>query len=396
MKLGELIRTKINSLDPRRAPDEEFALCSISAYDEGIPEILKGKEIGSSKKVLLNGDVVISRIVPHIRRVWVVPNIEDKRVLGSGEWIVFNSEKVDSNYLRSFLLSDTFHRKFMQTVKGVGGSLLRADPKQTANIQIPLPPLSIQKKIAEVLDKADAIRKRSRQILAKYDQLAQSVFLEMFGDPVKNEKGWKLLSLSDFGSFKNGLNYNKDDEGVEIRCLGVSDFKSNYNISDIEQLSMIKLSDQPSKEYLLKDGDLVFVRSNGNKDLVGRCVSIYPGTYRVSFSGFCIRFRIEREGLLTTYLSQLFRNMNFKAQMLNGGRGANIQNINQKILSTLNLPVPSIALQNQFASIIEQIEKQKAQTRLELDRAEELYQSLLQRAFKGELEFVQETLETIS
>ena len=273
---------------------------------------------------------------------------------------------------------------------------MRADPKQTANIQIPLPPLSIQKKIAEVLDKADAIRKRSRQILAKYDQLAQSVFLEMFGDPVKNEKGWKLLSLSDFGSFKNGLNYNKDDEGVEIRCLGVSDFKSNYNISDIEQLSMIKLSDQPSKEYLLKDGDLVFVRSNGNKDLVGRCVSIYPGTYRVSFSGFCIRFRIEREGLLTTYLSQLFRNMNFKAQMLNGGRGANIQNINQKILSTLNLPVPSIALQNQFASIIEQIEKQKAQTRLELDRAEELYQSLLQRAFKGELEFVQETLETIS
>ena len=102
VKLGELIRTKINSLDPRRAPDEEFALCSISAYDEGIPEILKGKEIGSSKKVLLNGDVVISRIVPHIRRVWVVPNIEDKRVLGSGEWIVFNSEKVDSNYLRSF------------------------------------------------------------------------------------------------------------------------------------------------------------------------------------------------------------------------------------------------------------------------------------------------------
>ncbi|WP_373495501.1 restriction endonuclease subunit S [Aquiflexum sp.] len=268
---------------------------------------------------------------------------------------------------------------------GNGATFKELSKSKVENVLIPLPALPTQQKIAAVLDKADAIRKRSQQILVKYDQLAQSVFLDMFGDPVKNEKGWEVKPLGIFGSFKNGLNYSKDDSGFEIKCIGVGDFKSKYQIDDFMGLSSISISALPSKDFLLKDGDLVFVRSNGNQELVGRCVAVYPKSETVSFSGFCIRFRLGSNDLSTVYLTQLFRNSRFKKAMLNGGRGANIQNINQQILSNLKINVPPFNLQNQFASIISQIEKQKAQTQLELNRAEELYQSLLQRAFTGEL-----------
>lgn len=297
-----------------------------------------------------------------------------------------NSNNLNLNYFYYVMTTFDFTEGGVQAVMGK-----TLNKKSLSKIQIPLPPLHIQQKIAEVLDKADAIRKRSPLILQRYDQLAQSTFLDMFGDPVKNEKEWEVRKLGDFGSFKNGLNYGKDDYGFEIKCIGVGDFKSKYEIDNFNEINSIKLSSQPSQDYLLRDGDLVFVRSNGNKDLVGRCVAVYPGAENVSFSGFCIRMRIEDEALLTVYLTQLFRNSVFKIGMLSGGRGANIQNINQQILSNLKLQIPPIHLQNQFATIIEQIEKQKAQTQQELNRAEELYQSLLQRAFKGEL-FREETV----
>jgi len=127
--LGDLMASRVPSLDPSKYPKEVFELWSIPAFDTGQPEITEGANIGSSKKCVEPNDVLLSRIVPHIRRAWVVSKSQNEmRQLASSEWIVFRDESFYPDYLRHALTSDSFHSRFMQTVAGVGGSLLRARP----------------------------------------------------------------------------------------------------------------------------------------------------------------------------------------------------------------------------------------------------------------------------
>ena len=99
--------------------------------------------------------------------------------------------------MRWVLVGDVFHSDFMRTVSGVGGSLLRARPAEVFKIQIPLPPLAEQKRIAGILDAADALRAKRREALAQLDTLIQSTFLDMFGDPVTNPMRWHVGRLED-------------------------------------------------------------------------------------------------------------------------------------------------------------------------------------------------------
>lgn len=294
-----------------------------------------------------------------------------------------NKEDLYILFFKYFLQSDGFKSQLVKLI--TGSAQLNFGPSHIKKIKIPLPPLPQQQKIAAILDAADAVRQNDKVLVAKYDELTQALFLDMFGDPVSNPKGWVLVSLSQYGSFKNGLNFNKNESGISLKYLGVGDFKSKSRIDDIENLSNIELNSLPNTGYLLKDGDLVFVRSNGNKALVGRCIEVYPKETKLTFSGFCIRYRVTSSLIKPTYLAQLFRNKSFKTLMLQSGQGANIQNINQQILSGIDVPLPPIELQNQFVERISLIEEQKTIAQASLLKSEELFNSLLQKAFKGEL-----------
>jgi type I restriction enzyme S subunit len=123
--VGEIMLSKSGSVDPSNFPDEAFDLYSIPAYDAGQPEVVLGREIGSAKQVVQPGDTLLSRIVPHIRRAWVVGNNRGRRIIASGEWIVFRSDRFNPSYLSHLLIAEPFYARFMQTVSGVGGSLLK-------------------------------------------------------------------------------------------------------------------------------------------------------------------------------------------------------------------------------------------------------------------------------
>ena len=122
--LDEFMVKRGGSVDPSRFVNETFELFSIPAFDTGIPEIVEGRNIGSSKKCIEPNDILLSKIVPHIRRCCVVPPKRKYRQIASGEWIQFRSDQLYSQYLKFFLISDTFHWQFMHTVSGVGGSLI--------------------------------------------------------------------------------------------------------------------------------------------------------------------------------------------------------------------------------------------------------------------------------
>lgn len=245
-----------------------------------------------------------------------------------------------------------------------------------------LPPFDEQRKIAAVLDKVSDLIAKRRQQLDKLDLLVKARFVEMFGDPVSNPYHWNMKGLLQLGDCKNGMNFHSNDIGVNIHCLGVGDFKNLSCISDTSKLPIISLRDMPSEEYILKDGDIVFVRSNGNKALVGRSLVVYPATIPTTFSGFCIRFRLHSSEVETDYLLQVFKTDSIRKKM--AGRGANIQNLNQKILGELQIPVPLLDLQNQFAAFVGQTEKTKTTISLSLEKLETLKKALMQKYFGKE------------
>lgn len=179
----------------------------------------------------------------------------------------------------------------------------------------------------------------------------------MFGDPVENPMNWETQSLLSLGVCKNGMNFHSSDSGVEVNCLGVGDFKDYDVISATEELPTVSLNEMPSADYLLKDEDIVFVRSNGNKAMVGRSVMVYPRKNPTTFSGFCIRFRNTTSQVIAPFLLRVLKTDSMRKMMY--GRGANIQNLNQQTLASLNIPIPPIGMQKHFVSFVEQSDKSK-------------------------------------
>ena len=175
------------------------------------------------------------------------------------------------------------------------------------------------------------------------------------------------------------MNFHHEDTGIEIHCLGVGDFKDLTVIDNVEELPKVSLNKMPSEEYLLKDEDIVFVRSNGNKALVGRSVAVYPSNVSTTFSGFCIRYRKIDDAISVPYLLRVLKMDSMRQKM--AGRGANIQNLNQQILETLEIPVPSIELQNQFAAFVQQTDKLELVAQKSLEKLEILKKSLMQQYF---------------
>ena len=167
--LGRLFAGRVESLDPRKFAKEVFELWSIPAFDSGTPEICEAGAIGSSKKCVEPDDVLLSRIVPHIRRAWVVqPPNNQLRQIASGEWIVFRTDRTMPEFLRRVLVSDPFHAQFMQTVSGVGGSLSRARPDAVKEIQIPLPPLDVQEEIVTEIEGYQKVIDGARAVVDNY------------------------------------------------------------------------------------------------------------------------------------------------------------------------------------------------------------------------------------
>ena len=199
----------------------------------------------------------------------------------------------------------------------------------------------------------------------------------MFGDPVDNPMGWDTVPLLELGKCKNGMNFRSKDSGYEIHCLGVADFKDNDVLNDSNELPMISLNEAPSEEYLLADGDIVFVRSNGNKALVGRTVMVFPGGTPTTYSGFCIRFRKNDSRIETGYLLRILKMDSVRQKM--AGRGANIQNLNQQILSQLNILLPPIDLQEKYLEFVQQSDKSKFELKQAIEGIDVLIKSLMQQ-----------------
>lgn len=286
------------------------------------------------------------------------------------------SEAIYNKYLFYFL---RLKKDYLNSL-GRGATFKEISKSIVESIKIPLPPKSTQLAIVSELDKINELIRLKKEQLKDFDNLAQSLFYEMFGDPMENEKGWEVKKLGEIGEFKNGLNFSKDEKGHSIKFLGVSDFQNKKSIAS-DQLAYISLSERVQEDYLLKTGDLVFVRSNGKKELIGRSVKMYI-TEPTTYSGFCIRCRITDEKVDKDYIAILLKTPIIRQFMTNSGRGCNISNLNQKILNSIPTILPPLPLQRLFAQRIEQIEREKSEVQKSIQDLETLLASRMQYWFE--------------
>ena len=161
------------------------------------------------------------------------------------------------------------------------------------------------------------------------------------------------IKLGVVGHFQNGSNFTTSDTADSIPFLGVGDFKDKIKISSIKELSMVPISSYITPTSYLKNGDIVFVRSNGSKELVGRSVLIEKIESNVTFSGFCIRFRNMSKDFLNNYLLYFFQSSIFRTEINKGSMGTNINNLSQDVLKNVNVPYVPLVMQEQIISNIE-------------------------------------------
>ena len=186
---------------------------------------------------------------------------------------------------------------------------------------------------------------------------------------------WKCYKLNEISSLSNGINFDKSAYTSGVKLIGVSDFKNRIH-PDYDSLQEVDSKVVRSGDYLEK-GDIVFVRSNGNKELVGRCMMI-DRDIPVTYSGFCIKLRLKDKKLFEpVFFNYLFRTRQFKKSMTGTAVGANIQNLSQSRLGNCEVNVPDIETQREIATILSRydslIENYQKQIKLLEEAAQRLY-----------------------
>jgi len=293
------------------------------------------------------------------------------------------SDKLDKNYFYHYLNTPYF-QNFIQNA-GSRAAQAGFNKEELKDLQIPLPPLPIQRRIAEILDAADALKRKDQQLLKKYDELAQAIFIDMFGDPVKNEKGFKLARLGDcleniqigpFGTQLHESDYIKNGIPV-INPMHIGDLKikPNYNYSITEK----KYLELP--QYHLKVDDVILAR----RGEMGRCAIVTEHEGKCLCGTGSLYLTVNKNLLNPLFLVYVLSRKTTKIALENVSAGTTMANLNKNIINDFKIIIPDIKRQKDFVKAIRLSEKSIEYTMKSIGKSEYLFNSLLQKAFKGEL-----------
>ncbi|MEJ8598147.1 restriction endonuclease subunit S [Riemerella anatipestifer] len=283
---------------------------------------------------------------------------------------VIDKNRLDVRYLKIWF--DNIKEQLLN--RAVGGTLQNISLGIVKDLEIPLPPLEEQKTIAEKLDHAQKIINLNEAEVARYDELTQALFIDMFGDPVQNPKGWEVKKLGDFGDWKAGgtpsrkiKNYFKGN----IPWVSSGELNAKYISSSNEHISKEALENSSAK--LIATGSLLL----GMYDTAALKSSI--NTIELTCNQAIAFSKLKNINTIFVYHSIQYGKEHFKKNQ----RGVRQKNMNLSMIKNLEIPIPPITLQNEFAKRIEQIEILKNQAQQELKQSKNLFQSLLQESFKG-------------
>ena len=326
------------------------------------------------------GDILIS-LTGNVGRVGLVeesilPAYLNQRV----GCLRIKSDKVCNEYLFHWLNNDSFEDNCIRNSNGI--AQLNLSTEWLKDVEIQLPSLQEQKKIAKILDKADEIRAKKKLANDKWDEFLKSTFISMFGDPIKNEKNYRIEKLQNVTKFltdgKHGDCEDEDNSGyyfVSAKCI-------NNGKIDLAQARQIKYDDykEVNKRVKINVGDLLIVNTGAT---IGKMAIIRDEglSNSITLQKSVAVINMDNDVLNSEYLSHCLL---FKS-MAKVSAGSAIHNLLLSTMRAYELPIPPIEDQNKFAKIVEHVEAQKQKNELVIEQMNNLFNSLSQRAFKGEL-----------
>lgn len=287
-------------------------------------------------------------------------------------------QNADNRFIAHFLSSAKIKEYIAKNNNGSSQPNLSA--KSVASFIIPLPTLSTQLAIVSELDKINELIRLKKEQLKDFDNLAQSLFYEMFGDPVENEKGWEVKKIGDLALVKTGpfgSMLHKEDyicDGIPlVNPVHMKDFKI---VPDLD-FTISKEKASELENYLLKSNDVVFARRGD----IGRCaiVSEAEQGFICGTGSLFVRFSKEIESIFIMYI---IRCDSFSKHLISKAKGATMLNINSNTIADLRIPLPPLSLQHLFAQRIEQIEREKSEVQKSIQDLETLLASRMQYWFE--------------
>ncbi|MBF6227075.1 restriction endonuclease subunit S [Nocardia abscessus] len=342
----------------------------------------------SARQLLQQGDVVVATSSGSLEVVGKAAQTVSDLDVGFGAFckVLRPSKYIDARYFGHFFRTSSYRRTISSLAAGANINNLKN--AHLDNLVIPLPPIHEQRRIAEVLDRVDALREKRRKSITLLNDLAQSIFLDMFGDPVNNERGWPRVTVSEFvREFQSGksLAQAPDDSESDIRILKISAVTSG-TFSEAESKPAPNGYNPPASHFV-KNGDLLFSRAN-TSELIGATAIVDTDPKNLLLPDKLWRFRWKDETSIDPqFVHFLFRHPSFREQIARASTGSSgsMKNISQAKVMGLHTALPPAELQFLFGSRVSACRQQRSDAVRHLRDLDTLFASIQSRAFRGEL-----------
>lgn len=390
IKLRDVLQP-MTTKDARKLKITKFRYIDVDAVEPNHANIVNPKELLSvdapsrAKREVRRGDVIISLVRAYQRKVALVTKDNEDCIASTAFYVCRPSKELYSNYLFHFLGSK-YATKYLKS-KTQGDNSPSVNNDDFLEIKIPLPNLEEQKRIATVLDKARLLIQKRKDVIEKLDDLLRAMFLDMFGDPIQNEKNWHSVNLKCvISNIISGWSVGGEErikKPDEIAVLKISAVTSG--IFDSQQYKVV------AKEVLKRElvyplkGDVLFSRAN-TRELVGACCIVDKDYYDLFLPDKLWKIILNQNLICKEYFVSVISNQSFRKFMSGRATGTSgsMLNISKAKVLELSIPLPPMAQQLIYEQSMKKIRIQKLSAERQLLMLEEQYQSLLQQAFKGD------------
>jgi len=383
-QIGDVVSDVITWNPVRDGHNQLIRYIDLSSIDQNTKVIhpnepIVAREAPSRARQLVQvGDILVSTVRPNLNGVATVDEGLDGATASTGFCVLRpNKRELDEAYLFHWVKTPEFVSDMVR--KSTGASYPAVSDRIILESKIPLPPIAQQKRIAAILDQTEELRSLRRQALGALDAIVQSIFLEMFGDPVTNPKKLPLIKLGDLTKISSGSTPSRaviDNFGGTIPWVKTTEVCGTTILKTEEQITENALRNSSCRIY---PAGSILVALYGQGKTRGRCAILGIDASTNQACGVLLPQPSYDTRFLFSQLTLAYERLRAL------GRGGNQENLNLGLLSDFVVLLPPISLQQEFARRVEAIEQLKATHRESLAQLDALFASLQHRAFRGEL-----------
>ncbi|MGP1681297.1 MAG: restriction endonuclease subunit S [Giesbergeria sp.] len=387
VSVRDVVEAKTGTKNPAATSDKEFIYVDVAAVDNEAKAItgqrsLLGSEAPSrARKLIRQGDVLVSTVRPNLNAVALVPASLDGAVASTGFCVLRANSRALPEYLLYFVRSRGFVESLCTLV--AGAMYPAVSDSQVLDQQLPLPPLPEQRRIVDLLSRAEGIVRLRREAEKKAAELIPALFNDMFGDPATNPKGWPLETLESAAKIISGATKGRrfdPSEAVELPYMRVANVKDGY--LDLAEIKTIAVKRGEIEKYRLLPGDLLLTEG-GDPDKLGRG-ALWAGEIETCLhQNHIYKVRADRSKVLPEYLCELVGSRYGKAYFLQvAKKTTGIATINRTQLGRFPVVVPPLSRQVDFCEKLSGIRSIQSQQSTATAKAQATFDALLADAFK--------------